>query len=171
VKWRRTAVAVALALLGVALQTTFFVEWRPFGATPALALLIVLGISRHRGRLEALLIGFGTGLLLDLLSESALGLWALVCTAVAFATVRLRHRFEDDVTLLIPGVFLFSFGAMALYGLLGTIFGQQTLADAQVVRKMLLPAVYNTVLAVVVLPLVTKLVGERAKGDGGWGPP
>jgi ABC-type phosphate transport system permease subunit len=90
---------------------------------------------------------------------------------VAFATVRLRHRFEDDVTLLIPGVFLFSFGAMALYGLLGTIFGQQTLADAQVVRKMLLPAVYNTVLAVMILPLVTKLVGERAKGEGGWGTP
>lgn len=170
-KWRRTAVAVALALLGVALQTTLFVEWRPFGATPALALLVVLAISRQRGRLESLLIGFGTGFLLDLLSESALGLWALVATTVAFATVRLRHRFEDDVTLLVPGVFLISFGAMALFGLLGTIFGQQTLADAQVVRKMLLPAVYNTVLAVAILPLVTKLVGERAKGEGRWGRP
>lgn len=170
-KWRRTVVAVALALLAVALQTTLFVDWRPFGATPALPPLVVLGVARHRGRLESLLIGFGTGLLLDLLSESALGLWALVCTAVAFATVRLRHRFEDDLTLLIPGVFLISFGAMALYGLLGTIFGQQTLADAQVVRKMALPAVYNTVLAAVILPLVTKLVGERAKGEGGWGVP
>lgn len=168
-KWRRTAVAVALALLGVALQTTFFVDWRPFGATPALALLVILGISRHRGRIESLFIGFGTGLLLDLLSESPLGLWALVFTGVAFATVRLRHRFEDDVTLLVPGVFLISFGAMALYGLLGTIFGEQTLADAQVVRKMLLPAVYNMVLAVVILPLVTKLVGERAEGEGRWG--
>jgi rod shape-determining protein MreD len=169
VRWRRTAVAVALALLGVALQTTLFVEWRPFGASPALALLIVLAVARHRGRLESLLIGFGTGLLLDLLSESALGLWALVATTVAFATVRLRHRFEDDVTLLVPGVFLISFGAMALYGLLGTIFGEQTLADAQVVRKMLLPAVYNTLLAVVILPPITKLVGERGKREEGWG--
>ncbi len=161
--------AVALALLGVALQTTLFVRFRPFDASPALALLVVLALSRHLGRMESLLVGFGTGLLLDLLSETALGLWALVATAVAFTTVRLRHRFEDDVTLLVPGVFLTSFAGMALYGLLGTIFGEQTLADAQVVRKMLLPAVYNTVLAVLVLPAVTKLVGERVRSPGGWG--
>jgi rod shape-determining protein MreD len=164
-------VAVALALLGIALQTTLFVRFRPFDASPALALLVVLALCRHMGRLESLLVGFGTGLVLDLLSETALGLWALVATSVAFATVRLRHRFEDDVTLLVPGVFLISFGAMALYGLLGTIFGEQTLADAQVVRKMLLPAVYNTLLAVVVLPPVTKLIGERGQGQAGWGAP
>lgn len=161
--------AVAVALLGVALQTTLFVRFRPFDASPALALLVLLALSRHLGRMESLLVGFGTGLLLDLLSETALGLWALVATAVAFTTVRLRHRFEDDATLLVPGVFLISFAAMALYGLLGTIFGEQTLADAQVVRKMLLPAVYNTVLAVLVLPAVTKLVGERVRNPGGWG--
>lgn len=167
-KWRRTAVAVALALLGVALQTTLFVRFRPFGATPALALLVVLALARQMGPVESVVLGFGTGLLLDLLSETALGLWALIAATVAFITVRLRHRFEDDVTLLIPGVFLVTFGALALYGLLGTIFGQQTLADAQVVRKMLLPAVYNTVLAAVVLPPVTKLVGARARSRVGW---
>jgi hypothetical protein len=144
-------VAVALALLGVALQTTLFVRFRPFGASPALALLVVLALSRHLGRVESLL------------------LWALVAATVAFATVRLRHRFEDDVTLLVPGVFLISFGAMALYGLLGTIFGEQTLADAQVVRKMMLPAVYDTVLALVVLPPVTKLIGERGRSQAAWG--
>jgi rod shape-determining protein MreD len=171
VRWRRTAVAVALALLGVAVQTTLFVRFRPFDASPALALLVLLAVCRHLGQVESLLLGFGTGLLLDLLSETALGLWALVATSVAFATVRLRHRFEDDVTLLVPGVFLITFGAMALYGLLGTIFGEQTLADAEVVRKMLLPAAYNTVLAVVVLPPVTWLVGRRPRSGLGWGEP
>ena len=97
-KWRRTAVAVALVILGVALQTTLFVKLRPFGASPALALLVTLAVSRHLGRVPSLLVGFATGLLLDLLSETALGLWALVLTTVAFATVRLRRRFEDDVT-------------------------------------------------------------------------
>jgi len=114
------------------------------------------------------LVGFATGLLLDLLSETALGLWALVLTTVAFATVRLRHRFEDDVTLLIPGVFLLSLLGLALYALLGTIFGEQTLADAQVVRKMLLPAVYNTILAPLVLPPITRLIGPRGGGRPGW---
>lgn|GEM_PF-993402 len=167
-KWRRTAVAVALVILGVALQTTLFVRLRPFEASPALALLVTLAVSRHLGRVPALLVGFCTGLLLDLLSETALGLWALVLTTVAFATVRLRHRFEDDVTLLIPGVFLLSFIGLALYALLGTIFGAQTLADAQVVRKMLLPAVYNTILAPLVLPPITRLIGPQGGGRPGW---
>lgn len=167
-KWRRTVVAVALVILGVALQTTLFVRLRPFGASPALALLVTLAVCRHLGRVEALVVGFATGLLLDLLSETALGLWALVLTSVAYATVRLRRRFEDDVTLLIPGVFLISLGALALYALLGTIFGEQTLADAQVVRKMLLPAVYNTVLAPLVLAPLGRLIGERGGGRPGW---
>lgn len=168
-KWRKTVVAVGLALLAVALQTTLFVRFRPFGASPALVLLVILALARHLGRMESLILGFAAGLLLDLLSETALGLWALVAVSVAFATVRLRHRFEDDITLLVPGIFLISFGAMALYGLLGTIFGEQTLADAQVVRKMLLPAVYNVVLAALILPLVTKMVGERARVGADWG--
>ncbi|MBM3694893.1 MAG: rod shape-determining protein MreD [Actinobacteria bacterium] len=168
-KWRRTAVAVALVILGVALQTTLFVRLRPFGATPALALLVALAVSRHLGQVPSLAVGFCTGLLLDLLSETALGLWSLVLTCVAYATVRLRRRFEDDATLLIPGVFLISLVALAQYALLGTIFGEQTLADAQVVRKMLLPAVYNTVLSPLVLPLATRLLGERGGGRRGIG--
>jgi rod shape-determining protein MreD len=168
VKWRRTAVAVALVILGVALQTTLFVKLRLFGASPALALLLTVAVSRHLGRVPSLMVGFSTGLLLDLLSEGALGLWALVLTSVAYTTVRLRQRFEDDTTLLLPGVFLLTLVALALYALLGTIFGEQTLADAQVVRKMLLPAVYNTVLTPLVLPPVTKLIGARGGERVGW---
>jgi rod shape-determining protein MreD len=168
VKWRRTALAVALVILAAALQTTLFIRLRPFGVAPALVVLVVLAASRHLGPIEAELLGFGTGLLLDLLSETALGLWALVCTSVAFVTVRLRRRLEDDMALLAPGVFVISLAALALYALLGTIFGQQTLADAQVVRKMLLPAAYNTVLAAGVLPLVTRLIGSRSARGMGW---
>jgi hypothetical protein len=64
-------------------------------------------------------------------------------------------------------VFLFTSGALALFAVLGTIFGQQTLVDAGVVRKIMLPAVYNTLLAFLVLPLVTWLVG-RERSRRGW---
>jgi hypothetical protein len=49
VKWRRTALAVALVILAVALQTTLFVKVRLFGVAPALVLLAVLAVSRHLG--------------------------------------------------------------------------------------------------------------------------
>ena len=166
--WRRTAVAVAIVILAVALQTTLFLNLRPFDIAPALALLVVFAVSRQLGSVEAVVLGFFSGLLLDLLSETPLGLWALVVCSVAYATVRLRHRMEDDMWLVAAGVFVISFGALALFAVLGTIFGERTLADAGVVRKMLLPAVYNTILAAGVVPLVTRAVGERGRARRGW---
>jgi rod shape-determining protein MreD len=170
VSWRRTAIAVSLLVLAAAVQTTLFVTLRPFDTAPALVLLLVIAVARRLGPVESVVLGFGSGLLLDLLSETALGLWSMVACAVAYATVRLRDRMEDDTVLVGVGVFVMSFGALALFALLGTIFGQKTLADVAVVRKMLLPALYNTVLAAMVLPLVTGLLTTRGFEDRGWQP-
>jgi hypothetical protein len=69
--------------------------------------------------------------------------------------------------LVAPVVFVVSAGALALFALLGTIFGERTLADAALVKKILLPSAYNTVLAVIVLPLAGVLIG-RARRTAGW---
>jgi rod shape-determining protein MreD len=95
----------------------------------------------------------------DLLVESPLGLWALVETSVAYAVVRGRGRLEDDITLLAPGVFVVTVGALALFAVLGTIFGEKTLADSGIVKKMVLPSLYNLLAAPAVIPLVTRALG------------
>ncbi len=157
-KWRRAIVVVAIIVLTAAMQTTVFVRLRLFGAAPQLGVLVVIAMSRNLEPIESLLYGFGTGLLLDLLAETPLGLWALVCAAVAYTTVRLRRRLEDEVTLLGPAVFVFTFGALALFAILSTIFGQKTFSNAGWVGFMMLPALYNSLLAVLVLPLITRLI-------------
>ena len=164
---RRIAVAVALVAIAVALQTTLFARLRPFDAAPALGLLVVMAVARHLPDEAALLIGFLSGLFLDLLSESPLGLWALVTTVVAYATIRLRDRMAGDYRIIGPVVFAVSLGALALFALLGTIFGEKTLADAGVIRKMLLPSLYNTLLAVIVFPITTAAMG-RVRRQTGW---
>jgi rod shape-determining protein MreD len=168
VTWRRPVVAVAIVILAVALQTTLFLNLRPLDVTPALVLLVVFAVSRHLEGAQAVVLGFFSGLLLDLLSETPLGLWALVACAVAYATVRLRSRMEDDMWLVAAGVFVTGFGALALFALLGTIFGERTLADSRVVQKMLLPAVYNTILAAAVVPLITRAIGTQGTARRGW---
>ena len=116
----------------MALQTTLFARLRPFDAAPALVLLVVLALRRHLPAECSLLLGFGAGLLQDLLSESALGLWALVLTTVAFFVLRFRDRFEDDFSLdRAVRVRRHRWVALALFSLLGTIFGEKTLADAR----------------------------------------
>ena len=161
--FRKVVIAATLIVIAVALQTTLFARLRPFDAAPALVLLTVIAVGRHLPDEAALLLGFLAGLFQDLLSETALGLWALVATIVAFVTVRFKDRMAGDYRLIAPVVFVMSFLALALFAVLGTIFGEKTLADAAIVRKMLLPALYNTLLAVLLLPLVTSLLGRTTR--------
>lgn len=163
---RRVLISAALLIGAVALQTTLFSDLRPLDASPALALLVLIAVCRHLAGEPALLVGFSSGLFMDLLAESPLGLWALVMTTAAFVVVRVRDRTEDDPLILAFGVFALTAAALTLFAVLGTIFGEKTLADAGIVRKIVLPAAYNTVLAGLVLPLVSRLLGTHRRS--GW---
>ena len=161
-KYRRAVVAVFSIIAAAALQTTLFVYFRPFDAAPALVILVVIGLARHLPAEFALLAGFAAGLLEDLLSQSVLGLWALSLTTVAYFVVRTRDRMEEDFSLLAPFVFGFTLGAIALFAVLGTIFGEKTFADAGLVRKILVPSIFNVALAGAVLPFFTWALKVRA---------
>jgi len=163
VRSRAVAVALAMVVVAVILQTTLFGEGRiqPFGASPNLVVVVVIATVRHLDTEAGLLVGFTGGLLMDLLGGSPLGLWAMVMTVVAYLTLRLRHRADDGVLSVAIGVFALTFLAHSLFVLAGTLFGQRLLTDLDVVRLMLLPSLYNMLLAAVVLPLATRLMGAR----------
>lgn len=160
-KYRRIAVTVFSIIAATALQTTLFVRFRPFDTAPALVLLVVIALARHLPAEFALFTGFAAGLFEDLLSQSPLGLWALTLTTVAYFVVRARDRMEEDSALLVPLVFVLTLGAITLFAVLGTIFGEKTLADAGFVRKILVPSIYNFVLASAVLPFFSWALGVR----------
>ena len=153
-KYQRGIASVLIIAVAAALQTTLFVTLRIFGSAPALVVLVVIAIARHLQAEFALFAGFGAGLLQDLLSESALGLWALTLTTIAYLVVRVRDRMEGDYSLIAPFVFGFTAAALALFAVLGTIFGERVLADAGFLRKIVIPAAYNVLLAGGLLPFV-----------------
>ncbi|MFH1103386.1 MAG: rod shape-determining protein MreD [Actinomycetota bacterium] len=162
-KVRRLIATAAIVVIAAALQTTMFATIRPFDAAPALVLLVVIAFARHLPAEAALLLGFGAGILQDLLSDSALGLWALVLTTVAFFVLRFRDRLEDDFSLIGPFVFGVTAGGLALFSVLSTIFGEKTLADVGLIKKVLLPSLYNMVLAAPILPFATWVLGAARR--------
>ena len=164
---RRVIWSIVLVVAAVALQTTLFEDFRPLDTAPALTLLVLIAVGRHLEPQPALLVGFGSGLFLDLLSESPLGLWALVHTIAVFVVLRFRDRTEDDPLVLGIGVLVVTAASLTLFAVLGTIFGEKTLADAGIVRKIVLPSAFNTVLALGVLPGISWLMGARRRS--GWG--
>ncbi|MBI5157708.1 MAG: rod shape-determining protein MreD [Acidimicrobiia bacterium] len=164
-KARHAILVVLIVIVAVAVQTTVFNRLRLFDAAPALVLLVVLAYARYLPAEYALLTGFGAGLFQDLLAESPLGLWALVLTSVAYSVLRFRDRFEDDFGFVGPFVLGVTIGALALFAVLGTIFGEKTLADAGALKKIALPAIYNVALAPLILPLAPLSLGISRSRD------
>lgn len=160
---RRILIAAAVLIVAVVLQTSLFARIRLFDVAPLLLVVFLIGYARHMQAEVAILLGFGAGLLQDLMAVSPLGLWALVGASVSYATVRFRGRLEEDFGSMTPFVFAATFGGMLLFAVLGTIFGEKVLADGGIVKKLVLPAAYNALLAFLVLPFTAWTIGASRR--------
>jgi rod shape-determining protein MreD len=168
VKFRHLNIGLALGIVAVILQTTLFDRFLdPFGVAPDFVLLIVVATAFQLSEEAAMLLGFSAGLLADLLGNTLLGVWALVLTVVGYVTVRIRPRVEGNPVLTLASVFVLTVAGELLYAVLGTLFGQQVFSDVNAFKKVLLAAVYNLLLALIVLPITARLM-RRDPAAGVW---
>ncbi len=162
---RNTLIAFGLVLVSLVLQTTLFNEVRPFAIAPSIVLLTVIACARYLEPEAALLVGFTAGFLTDLVGGSSLGLWAIAMTAVAYATVKLRHREVDGVLVVAVGIFGLTVAGQVLYAIVGTLFGHSIISQPDLWKHLLLPAVWNVILAAPIF-WVSNLTMRR--GERGW---
>jgi len=163
---RTRAIGLSLLAVGLAviLQTTLLAQVKIFEVAPDLVMLMVIAVARRLDAEPAVLLGFTSGLLMDLLGSSPLGLRALVLTVIAYATVRTRDRFDINVVATGLAVVLLSLLGVVLMVVIGTLFGEASFRDPFVFRKILLIPAYNLVLAFGIFPLATLvLVGRRRR--------
>jgi len=145
----RIVIAFAAVVIAIVLQTTVFGAGgiQPFGVAPALVTLVIIGVAPYIEAEYHILLGFTAGILIDLIGSGTLGLWAMTLTVVAFASTALRARYADSIVLSIVFTFALTLGGQLVYVFLGTLFGQETAAEPDLVPKIILPAVWNALLA------------------------
>jgi len=167
VRSRNVAISLVLVVLSVVAQTAVFGDGRinPFGASPAIVLVVVLACARYIDPEPSLLLGFTGGMLLDLLGGAPLGLWAMSYTVAVYVGLRFRSRADDGPLVVGLGVFLLTLIAHALFVIIGTLFGERFFTSTAVIKNITLPALYNVVMAAVVFPIVTRLIGTRQRVD------
>ncbi len=160
---RSVPISISLVVLAVVAQTAMFGDGRinPFGVSPSVVIVVVLACARYLEPEPAVLLGFTGGLLLDLLGGSPLGLWALSYTVVVYVALRFRHRAEDGALVLGVGVVALTLLVNALFLVIGTLFGERFFTSTGFIKDMIVPAFYNLIIAAVVFPLVTRLLGTR----------
>lgn len=158
---RSFLVVTSLLLIAVVLQTTLFTQTQIFIPDLVMLMVILLGLTHFRPEL-ILAIAFASGLTIDLLGSSVLGLRAMVFTMVAYVALRTRDRADIGriVTALWAG-FLTLVGVVLLV-LVGTLFGQTVLLGEGLFDMLLLVPLANTVLAWIFAPLVVRLIDRDA---------
>ena len=164
---RSIGLALLVLVTTVAIQTTALGpgSLQLFGASPNLVTLVVIGLARYLDEEPVILIGFTAGVFLDSLGSAVLGLWAMSETVIAYTTVRLRNRARDGIFVVAIGIALLTILGQALFAVTGTLFGEKFLNNIGVARRILLPGVYNMVIAAVLLPGIRRIITDRRRGS------
>ncbi|HEU4319203.1 MAG TPA: rod shape-determining protein MreD [Acidimicrobiia bacterium] len=158
---RTVLIVGVLLLLALVVQTTLFSQTAVF--VPDLVMLVVILLALTRLRPELVLgVAFLSGLVVDLLGSSVLGLRAIVFTVVGYLALRTRER--ADLGRIATGLWagLLTLAGMVLLVLVGTLFGQTVLLGEGVIDLLLLVPLANAVLAWIFGPVVVRLVDRDA---------
>ena len=159
-----------LAVLGILVavaQVVCFSKMDVFGASPDVAILVVISVGLLGGSLSGAVTGFSIGLLIDCLLLETLGGFALTMLTVGYVAGRYREAVgrPTRAAVALLGGALTLLGAMVIAAIqIGT--GIDATVSFLVVRDALIKSLIGTVLAIPVLLLVrlvvrSALVDER----------
>ena len=134
---------VAIVLLGVILQLSFFSQVALFHVTPDVLPALVVSLGLLGGSMTGAVCGFSLGFLLDCLLIAPLGGGSLVLLSTGYLAGLFRERFEIDNQLMVPllcmvGTLFAELG----FGAVRLMLGIDAPISTLVVRDMLIKSAF-----------------------------
>ena len=100
VKFRRIIVTAVIVLVGYLLQCSVFPALEIAGIKPNLVLMITASFGFMRGPREGMLVGFASGLLIDIQYGDMIGFYALIYLAAGYVNGLFEQiYFDEDIKL------------------------------------------------------------------------
>lgn len=137
------------------LQGTFFKAFAFGNTVPNLLIILTVSVSLMRGDKAGILTGFFSGLLLDIFSGPAIGLYALIYMYIGYANGGFsKIFFPEDIKLPMIMIILSDFiYGMCVYSLLFLLRGRTDFSFY--LRKIIIPeCIYTIVVTLVLYPLI-----------------
>lgn len=155
----RALVLALVITLAVVLQVTLFPYLSYRGVVPNLALLVVVAAALSRGPEFAAVIGFLSGLAIDLAppSDHVAGLWALALVLVGHLAGRVRHDARTSAVAAVLTVGAASFVGTSVFALAGLLLADPNVPVAEALAVIPPAVVYDVALTPFVLPLMMRL--------------
>jgi rod shape-determining protein MreD len=161
VRLPKSLIAAIVLLSAVVIQTTLFGQIRFIATDLVMLVVILLALTRIRPEL-VLGAAFLSGLLVDLLGSSLLGLRAIVFTTVAYIALRTKERAEIGRFTVALWAGILTLIGVVLLVLIGTLFGQTSLLGPSVASRILVVPLANLLLGGLAGPLFVRLVDGDA---------
>lgn len=156
-------VSIALLVVAVVLQTTFFSRFR--FVTPDLVLLLAILFAVTEMRREGVLVmAFLGGLVVDLLGATVLGLRAAVFTVIAYVAIRTVHRIDFGPVAVAVWVGLLTIVSVVLFLIVGTLFGEGGVIVTGIGRRVVFVPISNLMLSFLVAPMLNRLMRGQLRG-------
>jgi rod shape-determining protein MreD len=138
---------VAIVVLGVLLQLSFFSQVAIFHVSPDLLPALVIAIGLLGGTMTGVVTGFSVGILLDCLLIEPLGGASLVLLATGYLAGLFRERYEIHSALVPPLLcMVLTIFAEVGFGAIELMLGTDATVSSLIVRDILLKGVYAFVL-------------------------
>lgn len=154
--------ALALTLLvtvAVVLQVALFPYLSYDGIVPNLALLVVVAAALARGSEFAAVIGFLSGLAIDLAppADHVAGRWALALVVVGYLAGRVRRDARSSAVAAVVTVATASFVGTSVFALSGLVLSDPEMSVAEALSVVPASVVYDVLLTPFVLPLTMRV--------------
>jgi rod shape-determining protein MreD len=164
---RRNAALVTIAVVAVLAQTELFPNLRAGGVIPDIVLVTVIAVALETGPETGAVYGFGAGMFIDMFLRPPAGLSALSYTLVGYFIGSVRERLIRTSRTQWPLVGgLGSLLGGAVFVVAGVLVGQEHLWAGRTVRIVAIRAVYDAALAIVVFPVVRRLLRTTTSLSG-----
>jgi rod shape-determining protein MreD len=155
----RALVLGLVVTFAVVLQVALFPHLSYAGVVPNLALLVVVAAALARGPEVAMVIGFLSGLAIDLAppADHVAGRWALALVVVGYLAGRVRHDADSSVLRAVVTVAASSFVGTSIFALSGMVLSDPALPVAEALAVIPVTVVYDVLLTPFILPPAMRL--------------
>lgn len=150
---------IALGFVTVVLQQAAISQISVFGVSADLTPLVVMSVGLLAGSLPGAIMGFGTGLLVDVVLVQTLGVSSLLYIAIGYWSGRL-HELRDPSHGLVP--LAMGAGATAVAGigmaLIQFLLGVDAPVSLLLLQQIFIMVLVNTLIALPVYALVRRVI-------------
>ncbi len=155
----RALVLALVVTLAVTLQVALFPYVAYAGVVPNLALLVVVAAALVRGPEFAAVIGFLSGLAIDLAppADHVAGRWALALVVVGYLAGRVRQDARTSTLAAVVTVAASSFVGTSIFALSGMVLADPAMTATEALAVIPAAVGYDVLLTPFVLPLMMRL--------------